>query len=66
MRNAVKMPLTFIVVLFYISEFLYQIQISIVQQTFVHNEYPYSDLYFLIPFHSQHTAIYFRAWGGMG
>lgn len=44
------MPPTFIVVLFYIFEFLYQIQSSIVQQTFIKN--PYSDLYFIIPFHT--------------
>lgn len=35
MRNAAEMPPTFIVVLFYIFEILYQIQSSIVQQMFI-------------------------------
>lgn len=56
-----KCLLTFIVILFYISEFLYQIQSSIVQQTTLQNDYNQLQPVFL--FYSQHIVTQLRIWG---
>lgn len=56
-----KCLLTFIVILFYISEFLYQIQSSIVQQIILQNDYNQLQPVFL--FCSQHSVTQRRIWG---
>lgn len=56
-----KCLLTFIVILFYISEFLYQIQSSVVQQTTLQNDYNKLQPVFL--FCSQHNMTQLRISG---
>lgn len=59
-----KCLLNFIVILFYISEFLYQIQSSIVQQIILQNDYNQLQPVFFFFFSSQHGLTHHRIWGG--